>query len=200
MLMFFRRRSPVEKVLEAHYAQLAQGPPLFLNPRHAGRLARDVVREGRRRGEDEGLPHPFGDFILARRAFDPKASDMLEARRQEGVREADFLWWWNMHPIERNTMLAFDDVVRVNLWSLIQRQQGLPEAAATTALRRRVVNYGNPGGTSTEHGDDRSLPFELKDRVNRWFETQDQAQFEHKLLQFSSLNALIRHEIRTGRL
>lgn len=202
--MVFWRRSRQEKELERVYYELALRSEVFdCTASEARSIARKVIELGKQRAEDEkGLPERFGDFIIKRQDSDPQARAILEARRLEGVRDEDFLWWWNQTPLERGVLLAFDDLMRIALWEEIRVADDLSEDEAATELRRRVVNYGNPDDGAPETGDDKLIPFELKDRVNRWLEgeAQNAEEFSAKLARASSMNALIRAELRAGRL
>jgi len=146
--MAFWRGSRQDRELEDLYYNLLLRYPLFdCGPKEARSLAREVIKLGRQRAKEErGLPERFGDFILERQETDSHARQMLETRRRDGVTDADFLWWWNQSSLERGVMLAVDDVMRVALWEGLRTAKGLSEAEATAELRRRVVNYGNPGG------------------------------------------------------
>lgn len=202
--MPFWSRSTQERELEAIYYNVLLNYPLFnCNPGNAKSLAREVLALGKERAKEErGLPERFGDFILQRQDSDSHARQMLETRRSDGVTDRDFLWWWNQSALERGVMLAFDDIMRVTLWQELRTESGLTEEQATAEVRKRVVNYGNPGGTSSEPGDDRPIPFELKDRVNRWLylHAKQPEELATKMAKTSSMNALIRAELRAGRI
>jgi len=63
--------------------------------------------------------------------------------------------------------------------------------------------FGGPEDTKNVKGDDRPLPFELKERINQWVGTalQDKAlETATSSRSAGSMNALIRNEIRAGRL
>lgn len=62
--------------------------------------------------------------------------------------------------------------------------------------------FGNPDDTTLTSGDDRPLPYELKDRVNTWMhkEMASPDEFRRRVEESSTFNALVRSEIRAGRL
>ena len=62
--------------------------------------------------------------------------------------------------------------------------------------------FGDPDDTTNTTGDDQSLPWELKDRVNIWMQKQRASPeaFKKRVEQSPTFNALVRAEIRAGRL
>ena len=63
--------------------------------------------------------------------------------------------------------------------------------------------YGDPDDPSQPTGDDKVLPRELKDRVNRYIEKRehtDKDEFKKEIEDSSSFNAFIRKEIKRGNL
>ena len=64
--------------------------------------------------------------------------------------------------------------------------------------------WGDPTDTSRWQGDDRPLPQELHARCDDWINKQrfnpEGEEFKRRLTAFSSCNAMIRAEIREGRL
>jgi hypothetical protein len=63
--------------------------------------------------------------------------------------------------------------------------------------------YGDPADTSHRSGDDRPLPYELKDRINRYIEKRrlhDPEAYKQDIQISSSFNALVRKEIRANNL
>ena len=144
----------------------------------------------------------FGDYLLDHEKSDIIIGQMLANKRADGVVDSDIRWWWNMHDLERRMMLKVDDFTRAaRFYSL--KERGLPENEAACQVRRSFPNYGDPADTTHEQGEDRPLPFELKDRVNRWIErrsNEDVILLQSIIHQASSVNALIRQEINFYRL
>ena len=149
-----------------------------------------------------GLPSDFGDTMLSGQAIDPTFARMVERRRAEGVREEDIRWWWNMHDLERQMMLQMDMLAKTALLvSLVEK--GMSPEDAGDDVRRSHPYYGHPGVPGLDDGEDRPIPFEIKDRVNRYTEARmlsDPEAFREQTARFSSVNALIRSEMRAGRL
>jgi len=149
-----------------------------------------------------GLPRDFGDTMLSSQATDPKFARMVERRRAEGVRDEDIRWWWNMHDLERQMMLQMDMLTRMELAiSLVEQGADLDTVGAD--VRRSHPHYGPPGVPGLDDGEDRPVPFELKDRINRYTEArmlEDPAVLRREIAGFSSVNALLRSEMRAGKL
>ena len=63
--------------------------------------------------------------------------------------------------------------------------------------------YGDSNDNSQSSGDDRPLPFELKDRINIYIEKRagkGSEEYKREMESSSSFNALIRKEMRAGKL
>ena len=64
-------------------------------------------------------------------------------------------------------------------------------------------NYGNEQEVSAGQGDDRPIPYELKDRINSWLEKQrleNPLALKRRLEEASIFNAVVRLEIHAGRI
>jgi hypothetical protein len=197
--------SSVEGRLEATYAPILQAT-MGVSVREAKRLCRDLIAQAKAEARAEGtddLPADLGDQLLKReRASNAEAVAMLSKKRAEGVRDEDIRRWWNMHDLERRLMLKNDDTSRMGvfLWAL---DQGLSKEAAADKVRRTFPMFGDPADESHSAGDDRPLPDELKDRINRYVERRqksDADQFKRDVEESSSFNALVRAEVRSGNL
>ena len=68
-------------------------------------------------------------------------------------------------------------------------------------VRKFHVIYGEPDDTTHTVGDDRPLPEELKDRINIYIikrPSTDQDKYKKEIEESSTLNALLRKEIKIG--
>lgn len=194
----FGSSSERERELRDHYVAMfeAAGMP----PSEA----RDTVRSMIERAKDEAVdtPEDFGDRILAKESTDETVRSTLQKKRSEGVRDADIRWWWNMPDLERGMLAHADDVLRIAFFLAVQKEKKLNNEQAVKALNRRFPNYGDPDDASLLTGEDRALPWELKDRVNRYIEQRsgsDADEFMREVENSSSFNAWIRREIKAGR-
>ncbi len=177
----------------------------------ANRMAEDMLKQATKESKKEGtyhLPRQFGDIILAGAGTsDSVANTLAEAIRQniprkkaEGVRDEDIRWWWNLNDIERRMMVKVDDMTRTALF-MQKLDSGKTPADAAAKVRKFHPMYGDPDDTSNTTGDDRPLPYELKDRVNVYIEkkmTFDPEKSKARIEQASTFNALVREEIRAG--
>jgi len=75
---------------------------------------------------------------------------MLASRRNEGVKDQDVLWWWNMHDLERRMMLKVDEQRRIDRY--LERgleidgdglKQEMEASSTFNALVRKEIKIGN---------------------------------------------------------
>lgn len=153
----------------------------------------DAIQEAKAAGTYD-LPVDLGDRLLAKERTDPLA---LSGLREEGIRDEDIRWWWNMTEVGRLVMKRSDSATRLGAFAELVRDRGLDPVAAGRALRKILVMYGDPSVDSVATGEDRNLPYELRQRVTEFF-TQDRVGANKAARQFSSLNAFVRDRIRNG--
>ena len=200
----FGSSSSIERQLEEQYVSMFQ-MMMGISVAEAKRTFSDMVNRASAESEREGtgkLPAHFGDVLLRRESTDNKARVMLEKKRREGVKDDDIRWWWNMHDLERRIMLQFDEITRLAVFSK-QREAGLSSEEAAREVRKIFPTFGDPDDTRHTSGDDRPLPYELKDRINTYIQRRaraDKSSFQTELKGYSSCNALLRSEISKGRL
>ncbi len=107
-----------------------------------------------------------------------------------------------MHDLDRRLMLEDDNIHRVAVFTHALQQSLTPQEAAARVWKH-FPNYGDPSDASIASPEDRPLPYELKDRVNRWLEKErmkNPDEVRRWREASSTLNALIRQEIHTERL
>lgn len=125
---------------------------------------------------------------------------------EEGVREEDFRWWWNLSDVERNMMIISDDISKYQIYCMeIENKSNLMEEnrkeAAIETVRKLFPIYGTPADTIQASSDDRPLPIELKNRINNYLQKisrENPEQFKRELGLSSTFNALIRKKIKAG--
>ncbi len=187
---FFSKKSfggSSERELEEFYVDMYVSAKGFSRS-DARKAIREFIQQAKEEAQREGtadLPQNFGDELLAIESTDEKVKAMFSKSRKEGVTDEDIRWWWNMPDLERRLMLKDDENSRIAL------------------LKKFHPMYGNPNDTSKSSGDDRPLPFELEDRINRYIEMRREQGgdfFKADLEATSSFNALVRREIRNGNL
>ena len=160
-----------------------------------------VKAEAQAEGEDQ-LPNNFGDVLLAREASDEATRCTLAQKRAEGARDVDIRWWWNMHYLERGALLKTDEQYRMVLY-LSAKERGLGANEAANEVWRYHPCLGDSGLRKNCSADDAPLPCELKDRINAYVERRSTAgleDFKREIEAATSFNALVRAEIRKGKL
>jgi hypothetical protein len=162
----------------------------------------NAAKDNYKNENTENLPENFGEYLLDHQSTRSDVHKMLTKRRKEGVRDQDILWWWNLNELERQLIRQIDDTFRVAMLSQYI-EQGKSQEEAAEYVRKLYPIYGDPEDTTQTKDDNRPLPFELKDRVNKYIEyriSNDYDKFQNDIDKSSTLNALIRSEIQKGNL
>ncbi len=197
--------SDIQSHLEALYVPLFQAM-MGMTFAQATRTFHDLYAGAEREAKKEGtinLPVNRGDLLLKKEATRPETASMLAKRREEGVRDDDIRWWMNKPELERKMVIRVHDLNRLALCAKLRERYRLSEGEATEAVRRYVPLFGDPDHPGTSQGDDRPLPWELKNRIDvyvRKRSQEDPANYRKDISESSSFNALIRKEIKTGHL
>ena len=130
-------------------------------------------------------------------------AEILMKKRSDGVRDEDIIWWWSLPSLDRYMMLAMDNLHQVAAHDAAL-SSGLSEVEANNVVWKRNPCYGEPDEEhDTQVGEDRPLPYELKDRINTYIKKRketDAQQFENEIEQSTSFNALLRKEISAGKI
>jgi len=164
-----------------------------------------LLEQARHESSDLGtsrLPEDYGNFLLSREGEDEKIRSMLASRRNEGVRNEDVLWWWNMHDLERRMMLKVDEQRRTTQY-LRYRQAGLSKGEAGARVRMYYPTYGDPGDLPEASLEDNHLPPELKRRIDRYVQKRLEIDGDGLMKEMeasTTFNALVRKEIKNGKL
>ena len=199
----FGSSSDIEKQLEALYVPMFQTMK-GMTLTQAKSTFRDMIKKAKEESLKEGtskFPQNFGDTLLEKESTNPHFKSMLAKKRSEGVRDEDIRWWWNMHDLERRIMVEVDNWSSFALF-LKLKEDGLNEHEAGKRVKESRPIFGDPGDTSTSTGEDRPLSFELKDRINLYIQKRSQTdpeKFKNEIAKSSSFNALIRKEIKNGK-
>lgn len=199
----FGTSSDIEKELEDLYVQMFQ-TMMGMSPSQAKSAFRVMLKQAKEESLKEGtskLPRNIGNIILEKESTDEKIKSMLAKKRNEGVKDQDVIWWWNIHDLERRIMLKHDDWCKVTVFKKFREEDGLSKDEAGKRVGKTYPIFGNPDDTTHTTGEDRPLPFELKDRINIYVEKRakiDPEKFKEDVEESSSLNALIRKEIKKG--
>lgn len=145
------------------------------------------------------LPRNLGDRLLERESTDKKVKKALERKRNEGVRDEDIRWWWNMHDLERRMMSKVDEVFIYTLFLRFTKEEKLSPKQANEKIRKVRPMFGDPADTRFGKCEDRPLPDELRQRVNAYIAKrarEDPGGLKRDAEACSSFNAFIRKEIK----
>jgi len=199
----FGSSSDIEKQLEVVYVPMFQTTK-GMTLTQAKSTFRGLIKIAKEKSLKEGtseFPSNFGDIILEQESTNPHYKSLLARKRNQDVRDEDIRWWWNMHDLERRMMIEDDNWHGFALF-LKHKEDGLNEDEAAKRVKKSRPIFGDPDDTSTSAGDDRPLPFELKDRINIYLQKRSQTdieKFKNEIEESASFNALIRKEIRNGK-
>jgi hypothetical protein len=171
----------------------------------AERLAKEALEEAIERSKASGFygRGPMGKTALGW-SHDPKgARQAWEATRADGVTDADILEWWDLSSVERQMIVADDNLARMTeIMGLVEKSWEFEEAARECAKSNAI--FGDCMDEKAMKGENRPLPWELKLRYMRWLAKKKTAlRFAGVASEsegFASANAYIRHLIRLGEL
>ena len=199
----FDTSSDIEKQLEDTYVRLLL-KIMVLSLSEAKSTVSDMLNQAKEESLKEGtsnLSNNYGDMLLERENTDENIKSMLIKKRNEGIRDNDIKWWWNMHDLERRMMIKFDAVKIFAAFQKLTKEFNVDEKEALKIIRKSNPIFGDPDDTSGDSGEDRPLPYELMDRINIYIERMwhsDLEKCKKEVEKSSTLNALIRKEIKKG--
>ncbi len=193
----------IEREIQEHIAEslVAIGAPVT----EAAPLARACIEAAKEESRKQGtqrLPPNYGDLLLQQEKMNTSVAQELQKKRQERVSDDDIRWYWNMRELERRAMEQMYRAILYATWKSA-RTEGRSDEEAAVHARKFHAYWGDPDDTRVTLGDDRPLPIELMKRENTWFEREkgmNPRALELRLANSSSYNAVIRAEIRAGRL
>jgi len=191
----------IEKELFQMYVQSFIG--MGMSRREAAPIVKGMLKMAKENSIKEktyNLPPNFGNYIVENYEEYPEIKVLIEKARKEGATDEDIRGWWNLHDLERHMVQQFDNHCRMVGW-INSLKKGISEDEAANEMRKFSPIFGDPEDTSHTNGDDRPLPYELKDRVNIYIKNrvkQDPNKYKNVIENSSTLNALIKKEIRAG--
>ena len=195
--------SDIKKELEDLYVPIFQ-KTMGMPQSQAKSTFSDLYELAEEEAKAEGslnFPMNLGDILLEKESTTKKINPMLAKRRKEGVRDEDIRWWMNRHELDRKMMIKVDEMFSFAAYIPYVKEDGLSDHEAAIKVKKLFPLFGDPDDTSTFTGDDRPLPFELKDRINIYIEKRNQSdpeRYKKEIEKSSSYNALIRNEIKKG--
>jgi len=198
----YKTSTDFKKHIEDRYVFIFQ-EIVGMSPSQAKSVFHNIVQEAKKESLKEyssGLSENVGDFILAKELSDEKIRSIVAKKRNEGVRDQDIRWWFNMRDLEIRILLKVDDISIHSLFDKL-REHGLSEDDAAKEIRKRYPLFGDPDDTSQSTGEDRPLPYELKNRINIFVQKRlqkDPETFKNEIEGSSTFNALVREEVKKG--
>lgn len=165
--------------------------------------------------ESLNLPMKYGDILLEKESTDERVKETLAKKRKEGVRDEDIRFWWNLPDLERSMVVQADSVIRMEPF-VISIGKGMDKYEAAAEVRKIHPIYEDHDykylikeqksafqfrSLTNTTGEDRPLPYELKNRINKYIEKMLRENIEElkkDMENFSTFNALVREEIRKG--
>ena len=163
----------------------------------------DILKMVKEESRTEKTILPSGNFMLENETTNPQFQKLLNIKRKEGVRNEDIRWWWSLHDYERRMMHKYDDLCEFALFLKYTKGDKLTQKESIKLVRKYHPFYGDPEDTTNTNGNDRPIPWELKDRVNKYVERRsffELDNFKKDMDTSSSFNSLIRKEIQNGNL
>jgi transcriptional regulator with XRE-family HTH domain len=198
-LFNFSKYSEIERGLLETYSKIFSDMGLP----NSEKMAKDILNQSIDESKKENcynLPINLGDVLLQKEKDSGKENENFKKKRKEGVKDEDIKWWFNLNDIERRMMAKVDDMNCLAMF-INEIENGKSENEAAAIVRKYHPKYGNPEDDSFTKGDDRPIPYELKDRVNIYIEKRfknDQEKYKKDIESSSTFNALVRKEIKAG--
>lgn len=204
--LFGGRRSREAAVERAYVRRLIdRGVP----ERNARALATDLLNLARARlqgRDDPTRSSSAGDRLLAQEATNEAVRKNLRRMRDDGARDEDIRSWWNLSDFERCVIQLDDELSRATVFVQKREEEGLGTEQAAAAVRKVLPIYGTLRDAEKRElpsGEDRPLTPELHGRINAWVRRrsqEDRATLQSDIDASTSMNALIRRELRDQRL
>ena len=118
-----------------------------ISQREAHTMAQEMLASAKQEVSQRGLgnlPTNYGDWLLQHEPTDSKVQAVLQALRDDGVRDEDVRWWWNMSALERVMIEKSDELNRTAAFMEALRQGLDGEGAA-----KKVCNCLPPSSLVT---------------------------------------------------
>ncbi|MFH1255547.1 MAG: hypothetical protein V1667_03725 [bacterium] len=197
---FFSKYNETEKNLLETYSKIFSSIGLP----NAQKMTKDILDKAIEDSKKAGRYSltNMGDTLLEKEESSGQINPNFEEKRKEGVRDEDIRWWFNLNDIERMMMLKADEFHQSSLY-LSQIEAGKNEEEALTIISKYHPRYGNFKDRTFGKEDDRPLPYELKDRINIYIQKradENSEKYKNEIEKSSTFNALIRAEMRAGKI
>lgn len=191
----------LEKEIEELYSSflLQIGYSLEQAKEEIRKVIQDCKEEAKKDGWNN-VPKDFGEWVINNyRLGNPRAKKIVEKARKDGATDEEIRKYWNLNEWERRLMIWYDNIFRTAAYEKA-KDEGLSPDKALIEVNKSISFFGDPDDTSKLSGDDRPLPFELKDRVNAYMMKYGYS-LNHKISnKYTTMNAFIRSEIKKGKI
>ncbi len=149
----------------------------------------------------------YGTRLLAQFDADDELRAHADWARGEGVRVEDFAGYWGQSTAARRNLDEHLAAAEAAFFDGRVEELGGDEAAAAARTLKALARYGTVENYEEDSAagvpeQDRTLPIELVQRVNRWGyrKALHRKRWLKESATYSSMNAQIRAEIAAGRL
>jgi len=191
--LFESKKNNPEKLLENLYVEK------FKQFGIGRKEIRDEIDKCKAKSKEEGtdnLPENYGDIIIEQSTSgSEKHKKIVEKAVSGGATEEDIRQWWNLNDLDRRMIRWEDMMFRLSTFNIF-KSEGLSFEEAVIKVRKTYPLYGDPYDESNTQGDDRPLPDELHDRINRMTSEWAPLYVQQYSKNYNSMNAFIRDELR----
>ncbi|MFH1674853.1 MAG: hypothetical protein ABIF87_15735 [Pseudomonadota bacterium] len=123
---------------------------------------------------------------------------------KELVTEYDIKWWKSLTLDDYKALEQQDNIFRLALYMKLVEEAGLSEEEAAKQVRKSHIYYYVTLRARDDEkygflGEDAKLPYVLKDRANKAFVKYIRKMDKNEIESASSMNAIVRDLIRTGK-
>lgn len=192
-MALFSTRTDIEKELEKLYT--AKFASFGLRQKDIRQAIGQCKKDSKREGTDD-MPKYFGDHLISKAINgDEKSKRFIDKSKAGGANEDDIRHWWNLHDLERRIIKWEDNIFRILTFENY-KQEGFSDQEAANNLRQTFPIYGDPTDESITKDEDRPLPDELHDRVNRMTIELTPIYIQQYSKDYSSMNAFLRDKLR----
>lgn len=168
----------------------------------ARRQARKMVKRVRKDLHKHPLlnePSRRGQRRLDRLRKTPAGVKYFQALQKEGVREADYICWWDHHILEQEVIRRITAVEQDHLLKQFT-MRGIPAANAQAKIQSQLPIFGFPNAEEHTIGPHAPLPYELRKRVQAYLGQADPADVRQGIDRCLSMNAFLREQIKASAL
>ncbi len=173
-----------------------------LEPRQAQKAAKRLVKEAQKTLAGQPLmqqPPRRGRRLLDGLRKTPKGLARWEALQREGVREPDFIRWWDHHVLEQEVMRRVDAFEQEQFLHQFAARN-LPPSQAQHVIHLQCPLFGRPNSANHTIGSHVPLPYELRPRVQVYMSQTNPDELRNGAKRCMSMNAYLRELIQSGEL